>query len=379
MKNKRNQFREERPFFTGFAVIAPVICFVLCLAALIVMCTVEERIRNTEPTRAAVDTASQIKLPVFEEEVALCSDVIIRLLDGEMTMEEASHSDTPYRPFVFEYQIGKNPGVFELSETMDFARSEFYELDPFKTVLRIDNLKTGTRYYYRVTVEGDRYSGTFQTTSTPRFVSIPGAVNTRDIGGGITLDGLTVRQGLLIRGTEIDGLVNEKRVLPAEQAEDVREEFGFVYDFDLRQHTLADETYRSPLGVDHQFYTAPEYEAVFDDYWRDGIHRIFTDLADPEKYPMYLHCTWGKDRTGTFVFLLQGILNMSEEDMLREYQLSAFTNPETLEDNFIQVLIDGLQVYEGETIQEKIRTFLITDIGVTEAEIESIRNIFLIQ
>lgn len=63
--------------------------------------------------------------------------------------------------------------------------------------------------------------------------------------------------------------------------------------------------------------------------------------------------------------------------MKREYLLTSYHNPSLVDSTNMDVIINGLEPYAGDTLQEKIVSFLTTDIGVTEAEIESIRSIFL--
>ena len=74
---------------------------------------------------------------------------------------------------------------------------------------------------------------------------------------------------------------------------------------------------------------------------------------------------------------------MSKEDLIRDYELSAFyynyahVNRNTNTGGTILDLIDGLEEgYAGETFADKVEKFLLS-IGVTQAEIDSIRNIFL--
>ena len=320
-----------------------------------------------------------VALPRFEKEVLLCSDEAKQVYDHELKIENAVVTGTPYRPFVFEYRLEHSSGTLRLSEDSSFADAQEYDLDKEKTSISIDNLKTGTTYYYQVEVEGKQYSGTLRTASSNRFISIPGVQNLRDIGGYQTLDGKTIKQGLLIRGCELDGIKNEEYFVADQDITDVQKTFGFVYDLDLRSPEIIEGDYQSRLGaeVGHKFYDAPTYAQIFRPEYLASLREIFSDLADPDKYPMYLHCTWGRDRTGTVVLLLQGLLNVSKEDLLQEYRLTGYVTPAVATNNKMDVVFLQLEAYEGDTLQEKIVSYLTTTVGVTPEEIASIQSIFL--
>lgn len=354
--------------------------FILAIALLLTITAIV--LDNMEvhfgPDQSATQQSGEIELPTFTSDVYLCSKSAQKLYYGEITVSEAVRNGSPYVPFVFEYNLKGSDGLLMLSERSDMSGSSEFFMSKQGTALIIDNLKTNTKYFYTVIVNGKKYNGSFQTARSTRFLDIDGIYNTRDIGGYVTVDGKTVKQGMIIRGTEVDGLVVPGYRL-SEEGKEMMKSFGFVYDMDLREKNIFMGIYTSPLGGDirHKFYTSPQYGQIFSSAYKEALRQIFSDLANPANYPMYLHCTHGQDRTGTIVFLLQGILNMPEDQMIREYQMTGFHNPSFAEADNMDIVIDGLQYQEGDTLQEKIVNFLIKDIGVLPEEIESIRTILL--
>ncbi len=325
-------------------------------------------------------TASLIELPTFEEDVLLCSETAKQVFDGTLDLASAVKQGDPYRAMAFEYQLEAESAVLHVSENSDMSEYREYILKKKESSIGIDNLKTDTTYYYQVVVEDETYNGQFHTASSNRFLSIPGLVNVRDIGGYRTEDGKTVKQGLLVRGREIDGLVNPSSFIPTDKVEQVQDVFGFAYDMDLRSPDIfSGKTYQSRLGenVGHKFYDACSYGAIFAPEHLESVREIFADLAKPENYPMYVHCTWGADRTGTVVLLLQGLLGVSEEDALTEYHLTGYVDSAFVNTTSMDVVQWGLNNYEGNSFQEKVIRYLTETVGVSEQEIASIQSIFL--
>ncbi len=340
----------------------------------------ENKSSENETTSTSDASGNDIFISEIKSEVLLCSDEAKKLYDGDITIEEAIITGNPYRSFEFEYSI-KNDKNWRmiLSESEDMSSAREFTLLSSEKLLNIDNLKTDKKYYYEISCGETVLKGTFKTAPSYRFIYMDGVHNVRDIGGVKTESERTLKQGMIIRGSEIDGLVVNKYFLKSESIKDVSETLKIKYDFDLRDQSLFSGKYVSRLGnnVKHDFYNAPSYGYIFNETVKETMKTIFSSFADENKYPMYLHCTHGADRTGCVVFILQALLGVSEEDAVKEYRLTAYEYDTFVDNNGIEIVLAGLNSYEGDTLSEKAHNYLTQTIGVTEQEIESIKKILL--
>ena len=128
-------------------------------------------------------------------------------------------------------------------------------------------------------------------------------------------------------------------------------------------------------NVRHIYYDAPMYSTMFREEHGETMRTIFTDLADPANYPVYLHCTYGQDRSGTVCYLLGTLLGMDETDLMKEYMLSGLHHGYVAMDE-INAFVRRINEMSGVTTREKVERYLL-DVGVTFEQIQSIRNILL--
>ena len=250
---------------------------------------------------------------------------------------------------------------------------------------------------------GTRYALAFQTASgaagdagmpfatedrAPRLLDVPGIPNARDFGGWRGLGGRRIRQGLVIRSAGLNENATPKdapdtpgatRVTDATRAV-LLGRLGVKTDVDLRWDREVFGMTGSPLGPDVRWVRCPWslYQWIRGDEEKAMFATIFRLLLDPANLPAVVHCIEGQDRTGTLCFLLQGLLGVSDEDKLRDWETTGFANPNTgfRHESRIDPLLRYLGEFPGETLNARIEGYVLS-CGVTPDEIAAWRDLML--
>lgn len=323
--------------------------------------------------------------PAVGETVTLVSNDLVNFMKGHGLGKglgvAGSVQEDMNRPLTLTWQCDKANKGYTVRYATKTDFSDVVEVKTEEATLVLDALFTGTTYYWQVVTHmesGDNCSNvySFTTANTPRLIALPGATNTRDSGGYLTVDKqYRMKQGMIYRGARLEELESEGR----QRALQV---YKIKTDLDLRKE--GDWLYTgesSPLGdgVNYVNIMVRDYTGAFTykDEMRDAI-RVF---ADEKNYPVYVHCSAGRDRTGTLLFLIGALCNIPEESLYLDYELT-YLSPNSYErddltghNSFLKFL-ELLNEYEGQTINEKAVSYC-KEIGVTEEQIQSIRSILL--
>lgn len=334
-----------------------------------------------------------VEFSPINEEVSLVSVAVLDFYEGEKSAKEVyeqySSKGSPYKQMAFSlnwsiYNIPLNEYIekmnFEIATNKDFKNAKNIVLADSKRSIVLKDLYVDTNYFCRLNVSlsnGKSVIGEteFKTKATPRILTVDGAYGLRDIGGVKTLTGSKLKQGMIYRGTEIDGVKSERYMLSKEGVDFFVNNLKIVTDFDFRGTTEKDA--KNVLGetVNRNAYNIYAYSDSLTKDSQEGLKQCFSHLAEKSNYPIYMHCTYGKDRTGTVVYLLQVLLGVSEKDAYKEWELSALLDGVHFYDG-MEDFLEDLNKLEGNSMQEKVANYLLS-IGVTQDEIDSIRKIML--
>lgn len=258
--------------------------------------------------------------------------------------------------------------------------SDAVKVDTTEPELILTDLYVATTYFWQVvthTAAGDNYSTVFcfKTAETPRIISIDGVTNTRDVGGYLTVDGkYRFKQGMVFRGAKLNN-ITEKGV---DKALNV---YKIKTDFDLRRTTDSGYSDITPLGdtVEHVNISVIDYTGAFSH--KEEMREAIALCANEEIYPIYVHCSAGRDRTGTMLFILGALLGINDEALYADYEITYLSEnaykigDSTGHESFLKFM-ELFNQCAGNTIQEKAVNYC-KDIGITDEQIQSIRSILL--
>ena len=104
----------------------------------------------------------------------------------------------------------------------------------------------------------------------------------------------------------------------------------------------------------------------------------FSLFVDKTNYPIVFHCIGGTDRTGTFAYLLEGLLGVDEEDLIRDYEMSFIGGGGVDKRHYgwLETLIKAVRALPGDTIPEKLEGYFLS-LGYTKEQIRFVREFLL--
>ncbi|MED1604845.1 tyrosine-protein phosphatase [Cytobacillus kochii] len=210
-------------------------------------------------------------------------------------------------------------------------------------------------------------------------VPLKGALNFRDMGGLVTVDGRKVRSGIIYRAGDLSGLTTDDIAQLSKQK--------IKYIFDYRREDEANEKPDPEIGsakllrvpviaednIAEQVSKVKKKEDVFKHYTKETFLTLYSTfpvrnasyqalmnlLKEPEKnLPLIHHCAGGRDRTGIGAMIILLTLGVPFSTVMEDYlysnvALAAFHEQMFLQAEAALVEEDFLQLKAAFLLQEE--------------------------
>lgn len=248
--------------------------------------------------------------------------------------------------------------------------------------IAVNNLLRNTKYYVRITAMANgitrQAESSFKTADIgPRVMTVGGVTNVRDLGGYETSFGKTTLQGLAFRGAQLD--IKGVSRLTAQGAELLGTDIALGLEIDLRTASETGGLTKSVVtSAKYLNSRIGSYTAAFSSDQKELFRQIFASYADVNNYPIYVHCVYGADRTGTVCYILNALLGVDEKTLIQDYEFTTFSDAglrSAATNAEMKAFLTSFNALSGSTPAEKAENYLLS-IGVTSEEISTIRGIF---
>ena len=208
----------------------------------------------------------------------------------------------------------------------------------------ITNLIPGQAYYWEKASD-PTVNGLIKASTPRRTLSVGNIRNVRDLGGlavsytenNVSKTG-TIKYGKLLRGAKLSssqsdvtaltnlGITREIDLRPnsegSGQARMSLYDNDGGTDIDIQNYLINHTAYTYSYSHGNNNYTEVAEHSSNAATFKAALKSVMQYIVNGDN--IYFHCTIGTDRTGTMAYFLEGLLGVSEEDRLRDYDLSYY-------------------------------------------------------